>query len=790
MKSAIILSTFLGAATMVAAAGNYTINAPDSWVPIHSEHLEMGGEAPDGGTIDVNNFYVIRDGKPVIPVMGEFHYTRYPVEQWEQEILKMKAGGVNIIPSYIFWSIHEENEGEWNWEGDRDLRHFVELCGKHGMDVIIRIGPFGHGEIRSGAIPDWIFAKNLDIRSDDPKYLGYVEKLYKQIAAQVNGLYYKDGGPIIGCQIENEHQHSAAPWAINYPGEKSLDFTAASYDKGFTKIGVSVQEAKINTAELGDKHMRTLLGMAQDAGIDVPFYTATGWGNAAVLPGKAIPVTSGYTYPTWFPDQRKSEFCMFKNIWAEPDYSPVRYNSLDYPSASAEMGVGIQMVYDKRPICTPEAAEALMIRSLGGGSNILGYYMYHGGTTPTMQGNGGFFSDQPMGLPKFSYDFQAPLGEFGIENGSYRTLRVLHNFLADFGSYLAPMQPVMPENVATMTPDNRDDLRYAARMNPEGQGFIFLTNSQDHDPLRYDFKDVSITVNLPEESLTIPATGGFTLPKYTSAILPFNLPMEEAILKYATAQPMSVINDNGTLHYFFVVHEGMSPEYMFDKATVKGKYEFKNVVPGYKSTFTVKGKDGKPFKITTLDFETAKNTVKISDRMFITDAGVTFDGDNVRMYQLGNNTFEYTVYPSKQGFKPSTVTVDEVDTSVSVDKSVPWRMEVTFNPDAGNTPQVNEYFLQVPYTGDLAMAFLDNRMVLDHFWQGMPWRIGLNRFADTMKDGKPMGFYFRPLRAGAPYLGDLDPSNIPDLSKGPVLEIGEPVVIPEYTTVVNLSEIK
>lgn len=785
---AILAITFLALAATSLPAKNYRIDAPEKFVPIHGEHLHMGGNSPDGGSIEVNNFYIVRDGKPVIPVMGEFHYTRYPAEQWEQEIMKMKAGGVNILPTYIFWSLHEENEGEWNWSGNRDLRHFVELCKKHDMDVIVRIGPFGHGEIRSGAIPDWIFAKNLDIRSDDPRYLAYAEKLYNEIARQIDGLYYKEGGPVIGCQIENEHQHSAAPWAINYSGEPVLDFTAATYDKGITKLGVSVQEDQINTAELGDRHMLTLLGLAQKAGIDVPFYTATGWGNAAVLPGKAIPVTSGYTYPTWFPNQRMSDFCMFKNIWAEPDYSPVRYNSLDYPSASAEMGVGIQMVYDKRPICTPEAAEALMIRSLGGGSNILGYYMYHGGTTPSMKGNGGLFSDQPMGLPKFSYDFQAPLGEFGIENASYRTLRVLHNFLADFGDRLAPMQPVMPENVATMTPDNRDDLRYAMRVNPQGQGFLFLTNSQDHDSLRYDFNDVSINVNLPGESLRIPSEGGFTLPKYTSAILPFNFPMESALLKYATAQPMSVIDDNGTPHYFFMVHAGMDPQYAFDPSTVKGKSKFTHITPGFDSTFKVKVADGKTFKVTTLDFATARNAMKIDGKMLFTDATVTVNGDSIDLYQRGNNSFGYITYPSKQGFRPVNVTVEAVEAVPDIDKSVAWRMEVKFDRVASATPQVNEYFLSVPYTGDLAMAFLDNEMILDHFWQGASWTIGLNRYADKMGDGKPMGFYFRPLRGEVPYLDDIRMAGreIPDLSDGPVLNIGDPVIIPEYTTAITL----
>lgn len=71
---------------------------------------------------------MLRNGKPMLPVTGEFHYSRYPAEQWEQAILKMKAGGLTIIPTYVFWNIHEEKEGVFDWNGNRDLRRFVELC--------------------------------------------------------------------------------------------------------------------------------------------------------------------------------------------------------------------------------------------------------------------------------------------------------------------------------------------------------------------------------------------------------------------------------------------------------------------------------------------------------------------------------------------------------------------------------------------------------------------------------------------------------------------------------------
>ena len=86
------------------------------------------------------------------------------------------------------------------------------------------------------------------------------------------------------------------------------------------------------------------------------------------------------------------------------------------------------------------------------------------------------------------------------------------------------------------------------------------------------------------------------------------------------------------------------------------------------------------------------------------------------------------------------------------------------------------------------MAFLDNTMILDHFWQGRPWTIALNRFADKMSQGKPIGFYFRPLRPEAPFLPDIAKEYLPDFSNGPVLKIGDPEIIPEYVATVSLVE--
>jgi beta-galactosidase GanA len=82
--------------------------------------------------------------------MGEFHYSRTPASQWEAELRKMKAAGIDIVASYVMWNHHEEVEGKFDWSGNRD-RRFIQLAGKAGLDVVVRVGPWAHAEYATAA---------------------------------------------------------------------------------------------------------------------------------------------------------------------------------------------------------------------------------------------------------------------------------------------------------------------------------------------------------------------------------------------------------------------------------------------------------------------------------------------------------------------------------------------------------------------------------------------------------------------------------------------------------------
>ena len=431
--------------------------------------------------------------------MGEVHYSRIPADEWPAEVRKMKEGGVTIIATYIFWNHVEEQEGIFRWDGQRNLRRFIEVCQQEQLPVVLRLGPFCHGEVRNGGIPDWVFTKGCKTRDENPVFLGLVEHLYRQIFTQVQGLQWKDGGPVMAAQFDNEYRGRG-------------------------------------------EYLMALKQIATKIGFDLPFYTRTGWPELATpVPfGEMLPLYGDYADGFW---ERSIEetagnyykafnFKAFRSSTAiateQLGEQKERLNKGDeqYPYFTCELGGGMMAAYHRRPYIYPEDAYSMAIVKLGSGSNLLGYYMYHGGTNPegltylneTQRTIATNYND----LPVKTYDFQAPLNEFGQKNPQYYMLRKLHLFMQDWGDVLAPMEASFP---CKQDIEKGDDsfLRWAVR-SKDGSGFIFVNNYERLQNLsaKKGVRLEACGVKLPQ--LTIPAGA--------ICIFPVNI---EGI-KFATAQ--------------------------------------------------------------------------------------------------------------------------------------------------------------------------------------------------------------------------------------------------------------
>lgn len=113
--------------------------------------------------------------------------------------------GLNMIQIYVFWSFHEEKEGQYNFEGRGDLIKFLELCAKHNLFVNMRIGPYVNAEWEYGAIPVWLALKEgVKLRTYNHVWMTEMQRWFEKVVDLTRDHFATNGGPVVLVQVENE----------------------------------------------------------------------------------------------------------------------------------------------------------------------------------------------------------------------------------------------------------------------------------------------------------------------------------------------------------------------------------------------------------------------------------------------------------------------------------------------------------------------------------------------------------------------------------------------------------
>ena len=159
-----------------------------------------------GGDFTAGKNTFLLNGQPFVVKAAELHYPRIPRPYWEQRIKMCKALGMNTICLYVFWNIHEQQEGKFDFTGNNDVAAFCRLAQKNGMYVIVRPGPYVCAEWEMGGLPWWLLKKkDIRLREDDPYFLARVKAFEAEVGRQLAPLTIQNGGPIIMVQVENEY---------------------------------------------------------------------------------------------------------------------------------------------------------------------------------------------------------------------------------------------------------------------------------------------------------------------------------------------------------------------------------------------------------------------------------------------------------------------------------------------------------------------------------------------------------------------------------------------------------
>lgn len=707
----------------------YTLDGRISPKEIVPPPFPIEGNGAEGEKLSCNSYYFTRNDRPFFLIAGEIHYSRVELSVWEDAILKMKMAGVNTVSTYVFWIHHEEVEGQFRWDGNRDLRAFLTLCRKHGLYAIVRIGPFCHGECYNGGFPEWLYGKPFLVRRNDPEYLACVGRLYREIGDQMRGLFYNDGGPVIGVQVENELQSASTVWG--FTAHTSCDWIPAGND--------------------GDAHIRTLVQLAKDSGITPAFFTATAWGSAAAPTDTVLPLWGGYAYWPWlFNDPSVKEHpptpeYIFRDY--HNNDKPVCYNYAPHhqpesvPFSCCEMGGGMLSCYPYRFILDPASVGAMAVIKMAGGCNFLGYYMFHGGTQPL--GTTMLYLNEST-TPKRSYDFQACIGEYGQLRPHYRSLKLLHYMAAAFEEELCPMKTVLPRNTDDEDPTDNRLLRYAARTDGRS-GFVFFNNFQDHGK-RQPFRSIQLRVETADEPVIFE---DITLENGTFAVFPYGFRFGKNELIYATAQPITRVTAEGETYFFFFQPHGNRSRFVFRGDTLQ-QIRYQNMkllenntcigIPGQMGQIDITDTAGESYHFHLLTAKQAEQLWVLSseqnaqpDMVALCDGAVLYDGKTLRV-ENDSPTAQISVFSTNHHFsaaagKPTSLfqKLEQTRPSYTKQPDIHWVQEsvavLTFHEEmfAG----LKELFLRLEYMGDVGSAFVHNVVVSDNFCNGDVWEIGL-----------------------------------------------------------------
>ena len=158
------------------------------------------------GHFTVGDKSFLLNGEPFVVKAAEIHYPRIPQPYWEHRIKMCKALGMNTVCIYVFWNIHEQREGQFDFTGNNDVAAFCRLAQKNGMYVIVRPGPYVCAEWEMGGLPWWLLKKkDIRLREQDPYFMERVKIFEQKVGEQLAPLTIQNGGPIIMVQVENEY---------------------------------------------------------------------------------------------------------------------------------------------------------------------------------------------------------------------------------------------------------------------------------------------------------------------------------------------------------------------------------------------------------------------------------------------------------------------------------------------------------------------------------------------------------------------------------------------------------
>ncbi|MGN9760313.1 glycoside hydrolase family 35 protein [Streptomyces sp. SD31] len=335
------------------------------------------------------------DGRPVRLLSGALHYFRVHEAQWGHRLAMLRAMGLNCVETYVPWNLHEPSPG--HGRDVQALGRFLDAAREAGLWAIVRPGPYICAEWENGGLPYWLTAEvGARARTRDERYMAYVASWFRRLRHEIVPRQIDRGGPVIMVQVENEY---------------------GSYG---------------SDAE----YLRRLADLLREYGVTVPMFTSDG-PEDHMLSGGSIP---GVLATVNFGSHARVAF------------ETLRRHRPDGPLMCMEFWCGwFDHWGGEHVVRDPGDAAAALREILECGASV-NLYMAHGGTSLAgwagANRGGGALHDGPLEPDVTSYDYDAPIDEYGRPTAKFWAFREV---LAEYAEGPLPEVPPAPASLGIST---------------------------------------------------------------------------------------------------------------------------------------------------------------------------------------------------------------------------------------------------------------------------------------------------------------------------------------------------
>ena len=493
-----------------------------------------------------DKYSLLINGKRVIIKSGAFHYFRTPgVEMAKDRFLKMKAGGYNTVDIYFNWNYHSLKPGEYDFTGIKDVRIILKAAQDAELYIIARPGPFINAEVNAGGLPFWLLKMDDVVPRNrigteyhySEKYMEYIAEWYDQIIPIINEF-----DNVILFQIENEYA----------------------------------------TDTMEEDYMRKLYRMARERGIKCPIFHNDAY--FAGLWADCVDIYALDLYPYINPNQnwKQDNFCFDTLDNIEDVFRSAKENS---PPFIAEMqsgwfdkwdGLGYKHIRDS---LGDKHINIMTKTALSQGVTLFNHYMAVGGTN---------WGDLACDEVYTSYEFTAPIDEFGVLQNNFFKAKEINYFLNSFDLSCTDAKEfnLSQENIyAKLRHDNINNCDW-----------LFIRNMNSS----------LVDINLPNGK-------SIKLKPYDMKICPINLPLKACSIEFSDIEIFAVLK-NENEETIFIIADKNANLYIQNYEKISG--DKKNY-----DHFTIE-KDGKKTQFVFL-------TKDLADRTWLLDNKMIFNADYV-----------------------------------------------------------------------------------------------------------------------------------------------------------------